>query len=143
VTVSLLWLAVACAPAYPPPPQFIEPMPEVSPFGEHVPLITLTLWHAKELALTAEQMRKLDMLRADFQREAQVRAMELHRLEFEVQQLLSQEQVDLAQVEARIKKIEAVRSDLRLGRIRTVETAKGALTVEQLQRLQPLLRGGP
>mgnify|MGYP001618227156 CR=1 FL=1 len=68
---------------------------------------------------------------------------ELQRLELEVQGLLGREPIDLAQVETRIRRIESLRIELRLGRIRTVEKGKATLTPEQWRKLQPLIRGGP
>ena len=143
-TASLLSLAMAvgCAPLQPPPP-IQDQVPERPVFGEQIPLITLILWHAPDLLLTGEQVRALETVRSDFQREADLQATELQRIEFELQRLLSQQEIDLAQVEARIRRVESLRATLRLSRIKTVEKAKATLTVEQRQKLQPLIRGGP
>jgi Spy/CpxP family protein refolding chaperone len=139
--VSLM-LAVGCAPIQPPPP--LEPMPPLRPIlGEQVPLITLMLWHARDLALTPEQIRSLEVLRGEFQRTADLQTGEIQRLELELQRMLSREQIDLAQVETRVRRIEALRTEIRLGRIRTVEKGKATLTPEQWRKLQPLIRGGP
>jgi Spy/CpxP family protein refolding chaperone len=137
-----LVLAIGCAPVQAPPP-FEGQMPLRSVFGEQVPLITLVLWHARDLSLTPEQVRSLETLRGDFQRAADLQTAELQRLELELQGLLSRKEIDLTQVEARIRRMEALRTELRLGRIRTVEKGKATLTPEQWQKLQPLIRGGP
>jgi Spy/CpxP family protein refolding chaperone len=137
VTQLSLILAIGCAPLQAPPPP-LRPI-----FGEQVPLITLVLWHARDLSLIPEQVRGLEALRGDFQRTAERQGAELQRLEVEVQGLLSREQIDLAQVETRIRRIESLRTELRLGRIRTVEKGKATLTPEQWRKLQPLIRGGP
>ncbi|MBI2903271.1 MAG: periplasmic heavy metal sensor [Candidatus Methylomirabilis oxyfera] len=137
-----LILAIGCAPLQAPQP--FEPQPPPRPiFGEQVPLITLVLWHARNLSLTPEQIRGLEALRGDFQRAADIQTAELQRLELELQGLLSREQIDLTQVETRIRRIETLRTELRLGRIRTVEKGKATLTPEQWRKLQPLIRGGP
>ena len=137
-----LILAIGCAPLQAPPP--FEPPPPLRPIlGEQIPLITLMLWHARDLTLTPEQIRSLETLRGDFQRAADLQAGELQRLELEVQGLLGREQIDLVQVEMRIRRIESLRTELRLGRIRTVEKGKATLTPEQWRKLQPLIRGGP
>lgn len=109
---------------------------------EQVPLITLMLWHAKDLSLTPVQVRALDQLRSDFQRQAELQSAELQRRELELQRVLSAEKIDLAQVEARMRKIEGLRTDLRMGRVRAIERGKAILTPEQWQKLQPLVRGG-
>lgn len=107
-----------------------------------VPLITLMLWHAKDLSLTPAQIRTLDQLRSDFQRQAELQSAELQRRELELQRVLSAEKIDQAQVEARMRKIEGLRTDLRMGRVRAIERGKAILTPEQWQKLQPLVRGG-
>ena len=101
------------------------------------------LWHARDLALTPEQIRSLETLRGDHQRAADLQAGELQRLELELQGFLGREQIDLAQVETRIRRRESLRAELRFGRIRTVEKGKATLTPEQWRKLQPLIRGGP
>jgi Spy/CpxP family protein refolding chaperone len=118
-------------------------MPARPVLGEQVPLITLMLWHARDLSLTAEQVRAIEALRGDFQRAADLQTAELQRIELELQGLLSREQIDMSQVETRIRKIEALRTDLRLGRIKTIEKGKTILTPEQWRKVQPLIRGGP
>ena len=137
-----LAMIVGCAPVQAPPPIRTE-VPERPLFGEQVPLITLMLWHARDLSLTGEQMRALEALRSDFQQDAETQTTELQRIEGELQRLLGRQEIDLAQVEARIRRIEGLRADLRLSRIKTVERAKVVLTPEQWQKLQPLVRGGP
>jgi len=143
-SASQLWLilAIGCAPVQAPPP-FEGQVPPRPIFGEQVPLITLVLWHARDLSLTPEQVRGLETLRGDFQRAADLQTAELQRLELELQGLLGRKQIDLTQVEARIRRIEALRTELRLGRIRTVEKGKATLTPEQWRKLQPIIRGGP
>lgn len=141
---SLLSLltAIGCAPVQPASP-FEGQAPARLGLGEQIPLITLMLWHARDLSLTPEQVRALETLRGDFPRKADRQVAELQRIELELQGLLSREQVDLAQVETRVRKTEGLRTDLRLDRIKTVEKAKATLTPEQWRKLLPLLRGGP
>lgn len=142
VVILSLTAAVGCASIQPPPSPFeSEPLGRPAPL-EQLPLITLMLWHAKDLSLTPAQIQALDGLRSDFQRQAELQATELQRIELELQQVFSREPIDLAQVEARLRKMEALRTDLRMSRIRTIEQAKAVLTREQWSKLQPLLRGG-
>ncbi len=131
-----------CVPAQPLPP-FQSQLPERPVFGEDVPLITIALWHARDLGLTPEQVRALETLRSDFQRMADLKAAQLQRLEFDLQRLLNREDVDLGRAETAIRQVEAIRTELRLGRIKTLEMAKATLTPEQRLKLQPVLRGGP
>ena len=137
-----LILAIGCAPVQAPPP-FEGQAPFRPIFGEQVPLITLVLWHARDLSLTPEQVRGLEALRSEFQRTADLQTAEIQRLELELQRVLRREQIDLTQAETRIRRIESLRTELRLGRIKTVEKGKATLTPEQWRKLQPLIRGGP
>ena len=79
----------------------------------------------------------------DIARTADLQTAEIQRLELELQRVLSREQIDLTQAETRIRRIESLRTELRLGRIKTVEKGKATLTPEQWRKLQPLIRGGP
>jgi len=135
-------MAIGCVPAQPPPP-FQGQIPERLVFGEDVPLITIALWHAKDLGLTPEQVRALETLRSDFQRTVDLKGAQLQRLEFDLQRLLNREEVDLERVESAIRQAETIRTELRLGRVKTLEMAKATLTPEQRLKLQPVLRGGP
>jgi Spy/CpxP family protein refolding chaperone len=135
-------IGLGCAPPQP-SSSFQGQIPERPVFGEDVPLITIALWHARDLELTPEQVRALETLRSDFQRTAELKTAQLQRLEFDLQRQLSREQVDLGRVETTIRQAEALRTELRLGRVKTLELAKTTLTVEQRLKLQPVLRGGP
>ena len=142
VMILSLATAIGCASVQP-PPSFEGQSPSRPVSLEQVPLITLMLWHARDLALTPTQIQALDRLRSNFQREAELQAAELQRMELELQRVLSGERIDLAQVEARMRKMEALRTDFRMSRIRTIEKGKALLTPEQWRKLQPLVRGGP
>jgi Spy/CpxP family protein refolding chaperone len=141
VAVLLLTTAAGCTSIQPSPPFEGEPLGRPAPL-EQLPLITLMLWHAQDLSLTPVQIQTLDRLRSDFQRQVESQAAELQRMELELQQLFSREPIDLVQVESRMRKMEGLRTDLRMSRIRAIEQAKAVLTREQWSRLQPLLRGG-
>lgn len=112
---------------------------------EERPLITLMLQHRDDLKLTAEQVRALEGLRGDFQREAIRREADIRVAELDLQGLLRAEPVDLARVEAKVREIAQLRADLRLARIKVVEQGKAQLTPEQRTTLKTLLatpRGG-
>jgi Spy/CpxP family protein refolding chaperone len=53
--------------------------------------------------------------------------------------LLVADKVDMAKVEAKVREIERLRSDLRIARIRTIQKGKEVLTADQRKRLQELL----
>jgi hypothetical protein len=134
-------LVIGCA-SVPSVSSIEEPVPAVA-FGEQVPFITLVLWYARGLGLTPDQVRTLETLRSEVQRAAAQRTLELQHTEIELQGLLGRREVNLSEVEARIRKAEAIRTELRLARIIAVEKAKAVLTAEQRQKVEPLIRGGP
>lgn len=137
----LLTTAVGCAPMQSSSPFDGEPLGRPDAM-EQLPLITLILWHARDLSLTPAQIQTLNRLRGDHQRQTEAHTAELQRTEQELQQLFGKEPLDLAQVDARMRKMDALRTDLRMSRIRTIEQGKATLTPEQWQELQPVLRGG-
>ncbi len=99
------------------------------------PWITVMLDRRQELGLSAEQVGKLFDLRESFQRVAQGKTQELRQAEEELDQMLGPQPVDLAAVEAKLKEIEALRTDLRLSRLKTIEQAKQVLTSDQQKTL--------
>ncbi|MGH7830123.1 MAG: Spy/CpxP family protein refolding chaperone [Candidatus Binatia bacterium] len=103
------------------------------------PLITFMLRHREELSLSPEQIRVLERLKNDFQREAIRREADLRIAETDLAHLLEAEAVELEQVETKIREIERLRADLRLARIRAIEEGKAQLTSEQRKKLQALL----
>jgi Spy/CpxP family protein refolding chaperone len=106
------------------------------------PLITMMLHHRAELGLTADQVGRLETLRADFTREAIRRGADIRIAELDLATLLEQDPVDLAKVEAKVRESAQLRADLRLARLRTVEQGKAVLTAEQRTRLQAMLSDG-
>lgn len=105
------------------------------------PLITFMLRHRDDLALSSEQVRGLERLRSDFQREAIRRDADLRVAEMDLSALLDSHPVDLSKVEAKVREIERFRADLRLSRIRTIEEGKALLSAEQREKLRNLLTG--
>jgi len=102
------------------------------------PLISLALRHKDKLGLSEEQVKTLEAIRAAFQEEAEKRSASLRRAEAELQELLASEPVDLAKVEAKLKEIETLRTELRLSRIKALEQGKAVLTPEQRKKLKTL-----
>ena len=77
-------------------------------------------------------------MRANFEKEAIKRTAEIDVAELELKELLEQEKVDLINVEASTKKVALLRADLRLARIKTIESGKALLTPEQQRKLERL-----
>lgn len=106
--------------------------------GHQGPLVSMMLHWKDQLALTSDQERSLRGLRANFEKEAIKRTAEIDVAELELKELLEQEKVDLINVEASTKKVALLRADLRLARIKTIESGKALLTPEQQRKLERL-----
>jgi hypothetical protein len=107
------------------------------------PLVSIMLSHRDDLALTPAQVQALERLRADFQKEAIRADADLRVAEMDLGQLLSAEPADLTAVEAKIREIEKRRADLRVARVRTIESGRALLSVDQREKLRALLAQHP
>lgn len=99
------------------------------------PWISFALGHARELELTADQVKDLTALRDEFQKEAMRLTGETRDAEGELRLLYNRKPLDLQAVEAKIRAIAALGADLRLGRVRTLEKAFVLLAPAQQQKL--------
>ena len=105
------------------------------------PWITVMLDHREELGLSAEQIGRLLTLRDGFTKEARKKDDALEKVERELDQLLGPGPVELSAVEAKLKQAEAIRTDLRLSRIKVIEEGKAVLTPEQRRKfVEPAAR---
>ncbi len=107
--------------------------------SEERPLIAFILRNREKLDLSATQVKSLEQLRNDFQKESIRRDADLRVAEMDLNGLLVADKVDMAKVEAKVREIERLRSDLRIARIRTIQKGKEVLTADQRKRLQELL----
>jgi heavy-metal resistance protein len=103
------------------------------------PVISIMLSHRDEVGLSSGQVQALERLRADFQKESIRAGAELRVTEMDLDQLLSAEPADLSAVEAKIRTIEKRRADLRLARVRTIESGRALLSADQREKLRTLL----
>jgi Spy/CpxP family protein refolding chaperone len=107
--------------------------------SEERPLIAFMLRNREKLDLSAAQVKNLEQLRSDFQKESIRKDADLRVAEMDLKGLLVAEKVDMAKVEAKVREIERLRSDLRIARIRTIQKGKEVLTADQRKKLQELL----
>lgn len=108
---------------------------------EERPLIAFMLRHREKLGLSAAQVKSLEQLRNDFQKESIRRDADLRVAEMDLDGLLGAEKIDMPKVEAKVREIERLRTDLRLARIRTIQKGKEVLTADQRKKLHELLTG--
>ncbi|MBI4536396.1 MAG: Spy/CpxP family protein refolding chaperone [candidate division NC10 bacterium] len=99
------------------------------------PWITVMLDHREELGLSAEQVGQLFALRDGFAKQARIKSEALEKVERDLDQLIGPGSVDLRAVEAKLKEAEAMRTDLRLARLKVIEEGKGVLTPDQRKKL--------
>ena len=114
------------------------PTPEVER-----PLLSFMLEHRDQLALTPEQVTRLDALRTAFARDAIRREADIRVAELDLQALLAAERLDMPKVEAAIRELATRRAELRIERLRTIEQGRAVLSAEQRTKLQALLGGPP
>jgi Spy/CpxP family protein refolding chaperone len=114
----------------------------VGPRGarEDRPVISQMLNNKEALGLSADQVRRLEQQRDNFQRLTIRHEADLRILELDIATLLDSEPVEMAKLEAKIREEEKLRSDLRIARIRAIEQGKALLNAEQKKKLTELLR---
>ena len=105
---------------------------------EDRPLITLMLNNKERLGLSGDQVKKLEQLRDNFQKQSIRHDADLRIVELDLAALLDHDPVDMGKVEAKAREAEKLRADLRIARIRAIEQAKGVLNAEQKKKLQEL-----
>jgi Spy/CpxP family protein refolding chaperone len=101
---------------------------------EDRPTITQILSSKDSLGLSAEQVKKLEQLRDQFQRQSIRTDADLRIIELDIAALLDSSTIDVAKVEAKIREAEKLRAELRIARVRAIEQAKAVLTSEQRKK---------
>ncbi len=107
------------------------------------PVITIILRLREQLGLSSEQVAKLTALRSNYEVETIRTGAEIRVIEVDLDELLDQDKVDLAKVEAAFRKEESLQTNLRLARIKAIEAGKAVLSVEQREKLRKALEAGP
>jgi hypothetical protein len=107
--------------------------------NEERPLIAFMLRNRERLGLSAAQVKSLEQLRNDFQKESIRKDADLRVAEMDLNGLVGAEKIDMPKVEAKVREIERIRTDLRLSRIRTIQKGKEVLNAEQRKKLHELL----
>ena len=107
--------------------------------NEERPLIAFMLRNREKLGLSAAQVKSLEQLRNDFQKESIRKDADLRVAEMDLNGLLGAEKIDMPKVEAKVREIERLRTDLRLARIRTIQKGKEVLSADQRKKLHELL----
>lgn len=104
-------------------------------FGYERPWISFALAHAKDLALTPDQVKALTTLREDFQKDGARWAQEIREGEATLAKFYTQKPLDLTAIEAKLKEIAAKQAELRLARVKAIDKGVALLTEEQRPKL--------
>ncbi len=106
---------------------------------EQQPVISLLLRNREKVGLSDDQIKKLEQLRSDFEKETIRNEADIRVAEIDLNNLLQAPSADMAKIEAKIREVERLRADLRIARIRAIDKAKALLSAEQRKRLQELI----
>jgi Spy/CpxP family protein refolding chaperone len=101
---------------------------------ENRPAISQMLSYKDYLGLTPEQVKKLEQLRDNFQRQSIRNDADQRLVELDIVNLLDNPTLDVAKVEGKIREAEKLRADLRIARVKVIEQAKAVLTAEQRKK---------
>jgi Spy/CpxP family protein refolding chaperone len=106
---------------------------------EEGPPVSLIIRNREKLGLSSEQVKNLERLRNDFEKESIRKEADIRVAKMDLRDLLEAQPVDMSKVEAKVREIERLRADLRFARIRTVAKGKEQLTADQRKKLEELL----
>ena len=109
---------------------------------EDQPMISLILKYKDYLRLSGEQVKKLEQLRDNYQRQSIRTDAEARIMDLEIARC-STSQRDVPKVEQKIREVEKLRADLRIARVRAIEQAKALLTAEQRKKFYETLEPRP
>ena len=101
---------------------------------EDQPVISQLLKYKDYLRLTGEQVKRLEQLRDNYQRQSIRTEADTRIIDLDIAALLDKPNVDVPKVEQKIREVEKMRADLRIARVRAVEQAKALLTAEQRKK---------
>ncbi len=111
---------------------------EAAAFSDERPWVSVALAHAKDLELTADQVKGLTALRDDFQKDAARLVGEIRTAETELHRLYARKPADLQAMETKIRAIADLEAALRIARVKTLEKASALLPAEQQKKLGEL-----
>ena len=107
---------------------------------EDRPVISQMLNNKEALGLSSDQVRRLEQLRDNFQRQTIRNEADLRIIELDIAALLDSEPVDMTKLETKMREEEKLRTDLRIARIRAIEQGKALLNADQKKKLTELMR---
>lgn len=104
------------------------------------PLISYALRHQQELNFTPSQVSALERLASDFKKEFVRKTADIQSSEIELNDLLRGAPLDRAKAQETIKRIEVLRSELRMIGIDVEEKVRSLLDAKQLKKLDSMYK---
>jgi len=99
--------------------------------------------HLMALNLDDQQKAFMKDIKSRMMKETIRRTADMRIVQIELRDLLRQDSVDMKAVEAKVKQLEMLRTDMHLSHIKAMEECKTRLTPEQRKKLTEMIEAGP
>lgn len=99
--------------------------------------------HLMGLNLDEQQKALIGEIKSRMMKETIRRTADMHIVQIELKELLSQDPVDMRAVEAKVKQLEVMKTEMQLSHIKAMEDCKTKLTPEQRKKLRGMIEAGP
>lgn len=97
----------------------------------------------KHLGLDDKQMSTVKAIHSKTQKEMIKRKAEIRISQIELKEILSKDTVDMTAAESAVKKLEGMKSDMKMLHIKAMEEIKTVLTAEQKKKFLDMISDGP
>jgi Spy/CpxP family protein refolding chaperone len=101
------------------------------------------LKHLMGLNLDEQQKAVIGEIKSRMMKETIRRTADMRIVQIELKDLLSQDPVDMKAVEAKVKQLEMMKTEMHLSHIKAMEECKTKLTPEQRKKLREMIEAGP
>ncbi len=98
--------------------------------------------HLKSLSLDEQQKTLIGEIKSRMMKETIRRTADMRIVQIELKDLLSQDPVDMKAVEAKVKQLEMMRTEMHLSHIKAIEDIRTKLTPEQRKKLREMIEAG-
>jgi len=99
--------------------------------------------HLMGLNLDEQQKASIGEIKSRIMKESIRRTADIRIVQIELKELLSQEPVDMKAVEAKVKQLEMLKTEMHLSHIKAMQDIKTQLTPEQRKKLREMIEAGP
>lgn len=99
--------------------------------------------HLKSLNLDEQQKTLIGGIKSRMMKETIRRTADMRIVQIELRELLSQDPVDMKAIEAKVKQLEMMKTEMHLSHIKAMEDCKTKLTPEQRKKFREMIETGP